>query len=90
MTNASLSVTGGALIMTDPLHQAAYQKIQELEAAERFPQLGYTDVQFDKPHWVRGFESVEVGEEGGTVQLQGQLEPADDPDLRVEWFLNGK
>lgn len=75
--------------MLDSAHPISYQKIQELEAIDKNQRLEYPEKIFEKPNWIKTFENVEVDDEGTIVQLFGQIEPADDPELKVEWFLNG-
>ena len=89
MTNASLSVAGDERLLLDPLHAQSYARVQELEAMEKFPRLEYPDLEFGKPTWTKTFDSVDVDTEGGIVQLVGHVEPVADPNLHVEWFLNG-
>ena len=76
-------------MLLDSQHPDAWQKIQDLEGLDKFPQLEYPETEFGKPQWVRTFENVDVEQEGEIVQLFGQVDPADDPNLKVEWFLNG-
>nr|CAD2187171.1 unnamed protein product [Meloidogyne enterolobii] len=89
MTNASLTVAGDERLLLDPLHAQSYARIQELEAMEKFPRLEYPDLEFGKPTWTKTFDSIDVDTEGGIVQLVGHVEPVADPNLHVEWFLNG-
>ena len=89
MTNASLSVAGDERLILDTQHAESYARIQELEAMEKYPRLEYPDMEFGKPVWTKTFENVEVDTEGGIVQLIGHVEPVGDPNLRVEWSLNG-
>lgn len=56
---------------------------------EKYPRLAYPDREFEKPVWTQTFADVEVDTEGSVVQLIGLVEPAQDPDLHIEWFLNG-
>lgn len=46
MTNASLSVVGEDSLQLDSTHLASLQKIQELEAMDKFPHLEYPDMEF--------------------------------------------
>lgn len=51
--------------------------------------MEYPEQQFDKPVWIKTFDNMDVDDEGIIIQLNGQLEPAGDPQLQLEWFLNG-
>ncbi|CAD5224123.1 unnamed protein product [Bursaphelenchus okinawaensis] len=88
ITNASLSVAGSENIIVDTAHPASLQKIEYMEGIDKNPRLEYPEQQFDKPNWVQTFENVEVEDEGGIIKLTGYVDPADDPELRIEWFLN--
>ncbi|KAK0408252.1 hypothetical protein QR680_003855 [Steinernema hermaphroditum] len=89
ISNASLNVIGGEVLLLDTAHPISLQKIQDLEALDKFPRLEAPEMEFQKPTWTQTFENVEVGDEGGVVQLNGFVEPVADPNLRIEWFLNG-
>uniref|UniRef100_A0A914H0K8 Ig-like domain-containing protein n=1 Tax=Globodera rostochiensis TaxID=31243 RepID=A0A914H0K8_GLORO len=89
MTNASLTVAADDSLLLNTLHEQSYQRIQELEAIDKNPQLAFPEMEFGKPNWTKTFENVELEQEGGIVQLIGHVEPVGDPNLKIEWFLNG-
>jgi hypothetical protein len=89
ISNAQLSVVGEERIAVDPLHAASLAKIQELEAIDKSARLAYPEQEFGKPSWTQTFADADVDTEGTVVQLIGHVEPAQDPGLQVEWFLNG-
>ncbi|KAL3105626.1 hypothetical protein niasHT_021729 [Heterodera trifolii] len=89
MTNASLTVVADESLLLNTLHEQSYQRIQELEAIDKNPQLAFPEMEFSKPNWTRTFENVELEQEGGIVQLVGHVEPEGDPNMTIAWFLNG-
>ncbi|KAI6199682.1 hypothetical protein M3Y96_00652800 [Aphelenchoides besseyi] len=89
ISNASLTVGDTENIIVDSAHPASYEKIQTLEGVDKFPRLEYPEQEFSKPVWVQTFENVDLEDEGAVIRLAGYVDPADDPDLRVEWTLNG-
>ncbi|KAI6230227.1 Hemicentin-1 [Aphelenchoides fujianensis] len=89
ISNASLSVGETEGIYTNAFHEESYRKILELEGVDKNPRLEYPEQEFGKPVWVQTFQNVDLQDEGDAIQLQGYVDPADDPDLRVEWQLNG-
>lgn len=89
ISNAALSVAGTENLILDTAHPASLQQVQYLEGIDKNPRLEFPEQVFDKPQWVRTFENVDIEDEGGIVKLQGYVDPSDDPNLRVEWFLNG-
>lgn len=56
---------------------------------DKFPRLEAPEVEFGKPNWVKGFDNIDNLAEGEVVQLTGYVEPVGDPNLKIEWFLNG-
>uniref|UniRef100_A0AC35F7I7 Ig-like domain-containing protein n=1 Tax=Panagrolaimus sp. PS1159 TaxID=55785 RepID=A0AC35F7I7_9BILA len=51
--------------------------------------LEYPEDDFGKPVWETTFQDVDVENEGDIVVLSGQVEPATDPSMRIEWSING-
>ncbi|TKR69858.1 hypothetical protein L596_021954 [Steinernema carpocapsae] len=89
LSNASLNVVGDEVLFLDTAHPASLQKIQQLEALDKNQRLEAPEMEFGKPVWTQTFQNVEVGDDGGVVQLAGFVEPVADPNLKIEWFLNG-
>ncbi len=48
------------------------------------------EVQISKPVFTTALNNAENIAEQGHVHLECRLEPINDPNLRVEWFVNGK
>lgn len=43
---------------------------------------------FDKPTFIQPLQNAEELKEGEAAQLTAQVVPANDPNLRVEWYFN--
>uniref|UniRef100_A0A0N5C356 Ig-like domain-containing protein n=1 Tax=Strongyloides papillosus TaxID=174720 RepID=A0A0N5C356_STREA len=91
VTNASLEVIGDEVLILNTSHPESLLKIQQLEAIDKNPSLETPTQEFGKPVWVKTFENVELekDEEGQIIQLHGVVEPVNDPNMKIEWFLNG-
>jgi hypothetical protein len=88
ISNASLTVGETEGILGDALNPASLQKIQQLEGIDKNPRLEYPEQDYGKPVWIKTFDNVELEDEGGVLMLEGYVDPADDPNLNVEWYLN--
>ncbi|VDK45179.1 unnamed protein product [Anisakis simplex] len=89
ITSASLSVIGEESLQMDTQHPDSLQKIQQLESLDKFPRLEMPEMEFDKPVWVQSFDNIDDLPEGEIVHLSGNVEPSGDPNMKIEWFLNG-
>uniref|UniRef100_F1KPJ7 Titin n=1 Tax=Ascaris suum TaxID=6253 RepID=F1KPJ7_ASCSU len=89
ITSASLSVLGEDSLQLNTQHPDSLQKIQQLESLDKFPRLEAPEKEFGKPNWVYSFDNIDNLQEGEIVHLSGNVEPSGDPNLRIEWFLNG-
>lgn len=70
-------------------HPDSMRRIQELEAPK--PRARDTpDAPKPPPHFVTQLQSLENLKEGQTAHFECQVQPANDPNLRVEWVHNGK
>ncbi|VDM73642.1 unnamed protein product, partial [Strongylus vulgaris] len=90
VTSASISVQGTEGLLLDTAHPESLQKIREMESMDKFARLEAPEREYGKPQWIQPFENVENVPEGQVVELHGLVEPSGDPNLRVDWLLNGK
>ena len=81
--------TGGRNILRETLHPDSLPRIQQLEELAPLP-VPEMEQQFGPPHFVTMLNSVEGIKENATAHLECRLEPARDPTVKVEWFLNGR
>lgn len=75
--------------MMDTQHPDSLQKIQQLESIDKNARLEAPEVEFGKPNWIKSFDNIDNLQEGEIVHLVGCVEPVGDPNLKIEWFLNG-
>jgi hypothetical protein len=75
--------TARGSVYGDTLHQASWQRIQEIEAARPHAAEAVPTV-FTKPQFTQPLQSVAVGE-NGTAILEARLIPVNDPHLKLEW-----
>ncbi|CAG0890532.1 unnamed protein product [Cyprideis torosa] len=95
VTSGSLRVLSEANISLDtqhPMGKAGLEKIQDVEAAtlERLqrPEEAAAE-EFQKPVWIVPLNPQVISEEGKPLHLEGQFEPKNDPNLKIEWYFNG-
>lgn len=87
--STSLTVQGKENIAYDSLQPQSLDRIREIEApkpgAPEAPSAVYDAPSIVSPLTVQG-----ALEEGGSAHLQAQYTPANDPQTKVEWLLNGQ
>lgn len=96
VTTGSLKVQGKSGVQSETLHPMGVQglsKVEELETAylSRYQApVEEAEKVFPRPVFVVPLEPNFSIQEGSPVSLECKVEPAADPKLKVEWFLNGK
>lgn len=79
----------GPNVVKDSQHPEAYQQIQHLEDHSQYRRAEEMDEYFAvKPKFLNSFKDVHVSE-NKTAHFECQIEPTNDPKLKVEWFRNG-
>lgn len=95
-TSGTLRCTAGENIYRQTQHpqgKAGLDAVNETEgaiASKYARQTSAPDADFDKPTWVIPFTSEIELVEANALHLEGQVEPKNDPNLKIEWYLNGK
>lgn len=94
-TSGSLRCTGDKHIYFDTQHPQGKAGLEAVEQAEeaRASKLRRTsapDVDYAKPEWVVPISPEHQLIEGQPLHLEGQVEPKNDPNLKIEWYFNGK
>lgn len=95
-TSGSLKCTSAANIYLDTQHpqgKVGLEAVQEADeaAANRLKrQTSKPDAEFGKPIWTVPFTAEFKLTEADSLHLEGQVEPKHDPNLKIEWLLNGK
>lgn len=75
-------------MLLDPNRPESWQKIQELESPRLQP-VDEPAAPKEAPKFLAGPQSNENLIEGQMCHLECQVEPIDDPNLRIEWYHNG-
>ncbi|CAJ0586229.1 unnamed protein product, partial [Mesorhabditis spiculigera] len=86
-SSAAVKVEGTSAILGDTRHEESWKRIQEIEA----PRAAGPDeapAVYDAPEIRTQLEDVEC-EEGARVHLEAQIQPVNDPGLKVQWLRNG-
>ncbi|XP_024080936.1 titin isoform X2 [Cimex lectularius] len=89
VTTCSVTVDSKAGLQLDTLDEQRLKKIRELEQFER-PQQEEVEPVAQKPVFITPLNSLENLKEGDHAHLECRIEPINDPNLKIEWFVNGK
>lgn len=99
-TSCTLEVQGKAGLLLDTMDRGRLSHLQNMEHRGEHrlqvnSQLGGrpeegADAAGKAPVFVTPLNNAEKVAEQGHVHLECKLEPVNDPNLRVEWFVNGK
>lgn len=95
-TSGSLRCTGDVNIHLQTQHpqgKAGLDAVIDAEGAlanKYSRQTSGPEQEFDKPVWIVPFESELQLIEASSLHLEGQYEPKNDPNLKIEWYFNGK
>lgn len=95
-TSGSLKCTSKANIYLNtqhPMGQAGLEKVQEVDdfaASKLQRQISGPEAEFPKPTFVVPLLQQSTVNEAEALHLECQVEPKNDPNLRVEWYFNSK
>uniref|UniRef100_A0A8W7P610 Ig-like domain-containing protein n=1 Tax=Anopheles coluzzii TaxID=1518534 RepID=A0A8W7P610_ANOCL len=95
-TSGSLRCASTTTMYLDTQHpqgKAGLEAVQDTEAAlaNRYRrQESKPESAFPKPQWTVQLQSEFRLNEAEALHLEGQVEPKDDPNLKIEWYFNGK
>lgn len=80
-------IQGRGNVISDVQHERSWQRVQELEAPkEKAPDA--PDVVHAAPKIEAHMNNVECNE-GDSAHFECQYQPAQDPNVKIEWYLNG-
>nr|CAD7404271.1 unnamed protein product [Timema cristinae] len=88
VTTCSVTVDAKAGLYLDTLDADRLKKIRDLENFER-PQKAEVEPQDQKPVFTTPLNNLENLKEGEHAHLECRVEPINDPNLKIEWFVNG-
>lgn len=89
VTTCSVNVTANDGLYLDTLDEQRLEKIRELENFER-PQKVELETPGQKPVFLSPLVNLDHLTEGDHAHLECRVEPINDANLKVEWFVNGK
>lgn len=75
-------------LQLETMDEQRLRKIRELEAYER-PKREEVEPQMQRPIFLTPLISLENLKEGEHAHLECRVEPINDPNLKIEWFVNG-
>ncbi|GBP17594.1 Titin, partial [Eumeta japonica] len=88
-TRATLNCRGRGGVFYDSLQPDSLQRIRELECPQ-LPGEPAAPVVAEPPKFITHIKDVTKLVEGQSVHFEARLTPITDPDLKVEWYFNGK
>ena len=74
----------------DTQHPEGLAKIADLEYKDFSREFTYNDVSKHEPRFAEQLAPLPDFNEGERLRLEAQVEPRGDPNMKVEWFLNGR
>lgn len=77
------------ILYLETLDEQRLEKIRELENYER-PKAIEKEAQHQKPVFLTPLNNLENLLEGEHAHLECRVEPINDPNLKIEWFVNGR
>jgi len=84
-----LQVQGKSGLLLDTMDRDRLNQLRNLEQRERHAK-DEVDAPITKPVFTTPLNCVDAAAEGAHVHLECRLEPVNDPNLTVEWFVNSK
>lgn len=66
------------------------KEVEDTLSSKYRRQASAPEVQFPKPVFTVPLEAEVLLTEGQPLHLEAQVEPRNDPDLKIEWYFNGK
>ena len=85
-----MSILAKQSLLLDTQHPESYKKVQILESLDKFPRTEIPDKMFEKPNFTQQLQNLDGLKEGQPAHLECHVEPAGDPKMRIEWFVNGR
>ena len=89
-TKATIKCFGKSGVYLDSLQPDSLAKIRELEAYTGDQQAAPTAPVTEPPKFITQISDITKLVEGQSAHFEARLTPVTDPDLKVEWYYNGK
>lgn len=90
VSTCEIKVVSRRSIILDSQHPEGLDKIQKLEAQVRPSRVEVEDTPVSPPRFVTDLHGPTEYVEGQTAHFEGKVEPIHDPNLRIEFYHNGK
>ncbi|RXG68646.1 Titin, partial [Armadillidium vulgare] len=88
VTSCNIKIEATDSMMTNTLDEERMRKIRKLEHVTTTTKEE-VEKEHGKPVFTTALQSQDQVPEGHRVHLECRLEPVNDPNLKVEWFVNG-
>ncbi|XP_026832432.1 titin isoform X1 [Drosophila erecta] len=89
VTTCAVNVTANKTLDLDTLDAQRLEKIRQLETYAP-PPKPVVEEKGQKPIFLTPLSNLEHLKEGEHAHLECRVEPINDPNLKIEWFCNGK
>ncbi|GIY11090.1 titin, partial [Caerostris extrusa] len=91
-TRCTIECTGHGKIFRDTLQPQSLEKIAELEGSQAFykTQISMDSKVREAPKFTQHIKEITSLVEGQSAHFEAYLTPINDPNLKVEWYFNGK
>lgn len=85
-------LTARRSIIQETIHPEGLQQIKALEHVPKAPRKDWPDEgrSTQKPKFVTQLRDLPHAKEGQGVHFEARLEPHNDPNMRIEWYHNGR
>ncbi|XP_067120871.1 titin [Centruroides vittatus] len=88
VTTCSIQVKAKSTIYTETYHEEGLEKIRKLEETY-VEKVEEQPILKQRPVFITPLNSLDNIKEGQPAHLECRLQPVNDPNLRVEWYVNG-
>lgn len=91
VTSCSVHIAAKKALVSDSQHPQSISQIQYLEDSSKYKKQEFAEeVVTMKPRFLTTPKSIESSSEGKHAHFECKLEPVTDPNLKVEWYKNGR
>merc|ERR1719266_468866 len=87
----AIHVGGKGGVLGDTMHPESFKKLVELEAGKSRKTETLAEAGPNQPPvFMEQLKTIGAVTEGENVHIDAKVEPTNDPNLRIDWELNGK
>uniref|UniRef100_A0A7E4ZS77 Immunoglobulin I-set domain protein n=1 Tax=Panagrellus redivivus TaxID=6233 RepID=A0A7E4ZS77_PANRE len=88
VSSATLKCTPKDSLLLDTQHEESWRRIQEIEAPKEAPEEVEPEPK-PAPRFTAPIQTPGELHEGQPAHFETTVEPVDDPNLKIQWYLNG-